>query len=245
MRYVYNHFAEPEHNIGTSMNIVGNDLYIRDFIVKPIMDDGGAPNSITSDQFLDTVKNMRGDINVWINSKGGELGYSLSIYNALMEHEGKVTTIVEGYAYSCASWIMLAGSERQITSGGIVMTHNPIINAVVNSETSFDKVMPQWRASRDSIANIISDRTGKPKEEVYNLMDAQTFMTADEAIKQGFCTKKREGRALIPSGVRNYLPSEISTAIPEVQNAADCTDLLSATTLLRAKKVLNTRLTGT
>ncbi len=238
MKLVYNHSVERTDNITTVMNIENGSLYIRDYVVRPMMNEGGNPNDVTSEEFLDTIKNMTGDMNVWINSKGGELGYSLSIYNALREHDGKVTTIVEGYAFSCASWIMLAGAEREITPGGIVMTHNPIINATINSEAAFESIMPQWRASRESIANIISDRTGQQKENVYNLMDAQTFMNADEAIKQGFCTRKRDGKATLPKGVGNYLPSAIRDAIPETTNV-DCSEVMRKTLSYRTKKLIN------
>jgi len=237
MKLVFNQKSDPSDNITTVMNIENGSLYIRDYVVKPMMNEGGNPNDVTSEEFLSTIKNMTGDMSVWINSKGGELGYSLSIYNALREHDGKVTTIVEGYAFSCASWIMLAGAEREITPGGIVMTHNPIINATINSEGAFESIMPQWRASRESIANIISDRTGQQKENVYNLMDAQTFMNADEAIKQGFCTRKRDGKATLPKGVGNYLPSAIRDAIPEISNT-DYSNLLNQSKLFRSKKLV-------
>lgn len=243
MKLVFNKASEPTDSLATVMNISGNDLYVRDYIVRPYKDEGEDRHSVTSEEFLDTINAMTGDMNVWINSKGGELGYTLSVYNALMEHDGKVTTIVEGYAYSCASWLMLAGTEREIVPGGIVMAHNPIIDAAINSEDAFNRIMPQWRASRDSIASIISDRTGKDKQDVYNLMDAQTFMSADEAIKQGFCTKKRTGKATIPRGVGNYLPSVIRDAIPETSNDLDYSQLLTKSLSYRTKNLVKRPLT--
>lgn len=243
-----NRTIEPIDNIGTAMNIVGNTLYIHDFIIKHYRNEGGAdPNTVTSEEFLSTIRNLgeNGDIDVRINSKGGELSYSLSIYQALRECKSKVTTIVDGYAYSCAAWVMLAGDERQITPGGIVMTHNPILNATVNSPTSLDSVMPQWNASRDSIANIIVDRTGLAKDEVYNMMDAQTFMNADEAIRRGFCTSKRDGKAALPKGVGNYLPSEIRNAIPEeTADVFNYDDLLTKSYFYRSKMLVKPHLTN-
>lgn len=243
MRTVLNRQSDPADNINTAMNIVGSTLYIYDYIAKPYWSEKEEdPNSISSEEFLDNVRNMTGDIDVRINSKGGELSYSLAVYNTLLEHDGKVTTIVDGYAYSCAAWVLLAGEERQITTGGIVMIHNPVINATIDSEASVDKIMPQWKASRDSIADIITNRTGKKKPDVCNMMDAQTFMNADEAIKNGFCTSKRDGKASISKGVGNYLPSAIRDAIPEAVNAefsiSDYGDLLSRSTLLKSKKLL-------
>jgi ATP-dependent protease ClpP protease subunit len=239
MKLVHNRFVDPSEKIGTVMNIVGSTVYIYDYIAKPYgSEDQADPNSVTSEEFLDTVRNMTGDLTVRINSKGGELSYSLAVYNTLLEHDGKVTTIVDGYAYSCAAWVLLAGEDRQITTGGIVMIHNPVINATIDSETSVEKVMPQWKASRDSIADIIVTRTGGKITDVHNMMDAQTFMNADAAIKNGFCTSKRDGKASLPTGVRNYLPSAISEAIPEELNF-DYSDLLTKSTLFRSKKLTN------
>jgi ATP-dependent protease ClpP protease subunit len=242
MKLVLNRKVDPSNSIGTVMNLEGNTLFIYDYIAKPYNwdDKDKDPNSIGSEEFLASIRNVgnTNDLDVRINSKGGELGYSLAVYQTLRECKNKVTTIVDGYAYSCAAWVMLAGDERQIMPGGIVMVHNPILEAVINSEESIAKFMPQWKASRDSIATIIADRTSMKIDDVYNIMDAQTFMNADEAIAKGFCTSKRDGKASIPSGVRNYLPSAISDAIPEVSNV-DYSNLLSQTLLLQSKKATN------
>lgn len=242
MKLVMNRKVDPIDNLNTAMNIVGNTLYIYDYIVKPYSwcDEHPDSASVESEEFLATIRNLgeAGDIDVRINSKGGELGYSLSVYQTLRECKNKVTTIVDGYAYSCAAWVMLAGDERQIMPGGIVMVHNPIINATIDSETSIDKIMPQWKASRDSIAGIISDRTGSKIEDVYSMMDDQTFMPAKDAIDKGFCTSIREGKAKLPNGVGNYLPSVIREAIPETTNT-NYDELLSKSLLFRTKKLVN------
>ena len=242
MKLVYNKQANPETKISTVMNMEGNTLFIYDYIRKVynVENQVEDPNNITSEEFLSHIRSVgnTSDIEVRINSKGGELGYSLAVYQTLRECKNKVTTVVDGYAYSCAGWVMLSGDERYIMPGGILMYHNPIIDTTVNNENSFEDVMPQWRASRESIASIIVDRTGMKKEDVLNMMNKQTFLNADEAVKLGFCTGIRDGRASIPNGVRNYLPSEICNAIPEVSNT-DYSDLLSKTTLLRAKKLTN------
>lgn len=246
MKLVLNRKVDPIDNLGTAMNLVGNTLYIYDYIIKPYSNgmEEEDPNSVESEEFLDTVRNLgdAGPIDVRINSKGGELSYSLSIYQTLRECKNKVTTIVDGYAYSCAAWVMLAGDERQIMPGGIVMVHNPIINATVDSNNAIDKVMPQWKASRDSIANIISSRTDNSIDDVYNMMDNQTFMPATEAIAKGFCTSIREGKASIPNGVGNYLPSAIRDAIPETTNA-DHSRVLAKSLLYRSKNLIKDRLT--
>lgn len=242
MRLVHNRKVNPIDNLNTVMNIVGNTLYIYDYIEKPYSweNDEKDPNSIDSEEFLTTIRNLgdSNDINVRINSKGGELSYSLAVYQTLRECKNKVTTIVDGYAYSCAAWVLLAGDDRQIMPGGIVMVHNPIINCTIDSENSISKFMPQWKASRDSIAGIIEDRTSLKNTEVINMMDNQTFMSAKESIDKGFCTSIREGKATLPVGVGNYLPPQIRESIPEATNV-DYSDLLDKTAFYRSKKLIN------
>jgi ATP-dependent Clp protease protease subunit len=248
MKLVFNnHSKDGKNRLNTVMNIVDNTLYIYDYIevYSPwYSEDKPDPENVNSEEFLKTIRNMSGDITVRINSQGGEVGYSLSIYQTLVEHNGKVTTVVDGYAYSCASWILLAGEDRQIMPGGVVMTHNPAMYCYLDSESSFESALTQWKANRDSIATLTANRTGLKIEDVYTMMDKQTFMNAELAIKNKFCTGIREGKASMPSGVSNYLPSEIRNAIPEVSNT-DYSDLLSKTALIRSKNVTNRQLTET
>lgn len=241
MRHVVNSL-NPNCRINTVYNVVDNTVYIYDYVgtVTPWYDeDKPESDQVTSEQFLNTVRNITGDITVRINSQGGEVGYGLSIYQTLMEKTSKVTCVVDGYAYSCASWILLAGDEREIMPGGIVMTHNPGMYSFHDSENSFNSALQQWKASRDSVANITANRTGLKIEEVYDMMEKQTFMNASDAVSKGFCTKIREGKATMPKGVGNYLPSEIRNAVPEVENSFDYSDLLTKTNLFRTKKLIN------
>lgn len=248
MRLVLNnHKPLIQHDrISTVANIEGNTVYIYDYIetYSPwYEEDKPAEDQVTSEKFLSTIRNMTGDITVRINSKGGEVGYALSIYQCLREHSSKVTTIVDGYAYSCASWILLAGEDRQIMPGGVVMTHNPAMYCYLSSEAEFQSSLQQWKVNRDSVATITANRTGLKIEDVYDMMDKQTFMNASDAISKGFCTGLRDGKAALPKGVSNYLPSEIRNAIPVEQEQFDTTTLVNTTRLLMSKNVVKTRLT--
>lgn len=213
------------------MNVVDNTVYIYDYIQTYSShyseEEKPQDDSVESEQFLTTIRNMVGDITVRINSKGGEVGYGLSIYQVLREYKGKVTTIVDGYAYSCASWILLAGEDRQIMPGGVVMTHNPGMYTYHDSEESFSSALNQWKVNRDSVAVLTAERTGQDIDDVYEMMNKQTFLNAKDAVAKGFCNSIRDGKASIPMGVSNYLPSAIRNAVPEVVNVQeDYSDLM-------------------
>lgn len=226
------------------MNVVDNTVYIYDYIqtYDSWYEEKPPEDSVKSEEFLSTIRNMSGDLTVRINSKGGEVGYALSIYQVLREYKDKVTTIVDGYAYSCASWILLAGEDRQIMPGGVVMTHNPGMYTYHDSEESFASALNQWKVNRDSVAVITAERTGLKIEDVYDMMTKQTFFNAKDAVAKGFCTSIREGKATIPSGVSNFLPSAIRDAVPEVSNSfEDYSDLVSRSmaSISRSKLLTN------
>jgi ATP-dependent protease ClpP protease subunit len=90
-----------------------------------------------------------GDITLRINSKGGDVGPSLAIFNRLRAYDrGDVTTIVDGYAWSCAGWIAMAGKKRIINTGCLFMMHNPILSATITNAADIDKVRTKWNRPR-------------------------------------------------------------------------------------------------
>jgi ATP-dependent Clp protease protease subunit len=233
MKFVYNHQRQTNPLV-TVMNIEDNNLFIYDYIgsYKWSEDD----TTVTANDFVSQLRNMSGDITVRINSKGGEVGNALAVYQQLREHKGKVTCVVDGYAYSCAAWIALAGEERYINTGGLMMVHNPSMYIEVDNENALENVMPQWRAHRDAINMIISERTGMTSEKVTELMNATTFLTSKDAVEMGFCNAVRSSSANLPTAIRNSVPEVIKNQLPE---PVDCSDLAAKTLMLRSKILVN------
>ena len=64
------------------------------------------------------------EIDVYINSYGGEVAEGLAIYNALKRHKAKVRTYCDGFAASIASVIFMAGDERIMNDSSLLMIHN-------------------------------------------------------------------------------------------------------------------------
>ena len=74
-------------------------------------------------QELDALQDT-GQIDVYINSYGGEVAEGLAIYSALKRHKAKVITHCEGFACSVASVIFMAGDERVMSNASLLMIHN-------------------------------------------------------------------------------------------------------------------------
>jgi ATP-dependent Clp protease protease subunit len=168
------------------------ELLIYDYIMPQKFWDGDT--SVTPSEVMDFLKDAPTDISVRINSSGGAVGAALAIYNRLLEHPGKVTTIVDGYAFSSAGWLALAGHDRQICNGGLFMAHNPSMYTEVRSLSDIDNIKAQWVANRESIKSIFTARTSMKAEDVSAMMDAETYYSASEAVERGLFHSVRNAK---------------------------------------------------
>lgn len=124
-------------------------------------------------------------IELRINSPGGDVFGGVAIYNALSRHDGAVNIEIEGVAASIASVIAMAGDQIRMGKGAFMMIHNP--HAFAGGESSdlrataelLDKV-------RSSMVGIYAGRTKLDAEKVIEMMDAETWLDADEAVELGF-----------------------------------------------------------
>src|SRR5690625_2727285 len=87
-------------------------------------------DEVTPSAFRDELVQGKGDIEVWINSPGGDCIAAAQIYNMLMEYPGDVTVKIDGIAASAASVIAMAGTEIQMSPTSLMMIHNPFTVAI-------------------------------------------------------------------------------------------------------------------
>ena len=155
--------------------------------------------------FRDALKEL-GDvstINLSINSGGGSVFDGIAIYNMLKSHKASVNVYVEGLAASIASVIAMAGDTITMRSGSMLMIHRPFTVLQGNAE-EMRKAAETLEKMGDNIVNIYSDRTGIQAEEIQQIMSAETWLSAEEAVEQGWATKLDKKEA-----VMNSVPKEI------------------------------------
>lgn len=126
-------------------------------------------------------------ITLRINSPGGDVFDGVSIYNALVDHPAKVTVKVDGLAASIASVIMLAGDERHVGTGAMVMIHNPWCMTMGESK-EMRKTAQLLDDIRDSILDVYEERTGTSRDELAAAMGDETWYSAKDALAIGFAT---------------------------------------------------------
>jgi len=157
------------------------------------------------------------DITLRLNSVGGSVVEGIAMYQAIRRHEGTVVAYVDGIAASMASVILQAADERHVSRGSYVMIHNP--QSPADGEASelrhtaeiLDKI-------REDMLDIYEASTSMDRAKIAKMMDDETYLTADEAVKMGFADVVDETEARIEARAVAKL-SETSTKIPEALRA--------------------------
>ena len=125
------------------------------------------------------------DIVVRLNSGGGIATEGAAIHAALSAHKGNVDLVVEGIAASAASVIAMAGDKISMTLGSVMMIHDASTFAWGDA-AELTKAVSALDTLSNAYASIYADRTGKSAAEMRDLMKAETWLTADEAVATGF-----------------------------------------------------------
>lgn len=121
------------------------------------------------------------NIDVHINSPGGQVWDGIAIYNAIKSHPSNVTTIVDALAASAASFIFQAGNTRKITRNATLMIHDGQGMAYGNAED-----MRQMADLLDKVSNNIADiyaqASGGTVADWRAMMQAETWYSSQEAV---------------------------------------------------------------
>lgn len=129
------------------------------------------------------------DILVRINSPGGEVFDGFAIYNALKNHPAQIHVQIDGLAASIASVIAMAGDLVTMGTGAMIMIHDPWSLAVGDSK-DMRGVAEMLDQVKEGIIDAYAGRTGIDRAELATLMEAETWFTVDEALKNGFADER-------------------------------------------------------
>lgn len=179
--------------------------------VLSIFDDIGA-YGVSAKNFLNDLRSVAStDVDVEINSPGGDVFAGLAIYNGLRASGKKINVKVLGLAASAASLIAMAGDTIEMPENAFMMVHNPWgfamggADEMRNTADVLDKI-------GTSLVSTYAKRTGKSDAEVTALLDAETWMTAQEAVDAGFATSVTPALAVKASYSEDRLPENVRLA---------------------------------
>lgn len=155
------------------------------FINGSIAEESWFDDEITPKMFKDELEAVDGDIEVWINSPGGDCVAAAQIYNMLVDHNGDVNVFIDGIAASAASVIAMAGKKITMSPLAMMMIHNPLTMAFGNEE-EMKKAIELLSEVKESIINAYEIKTGLSRAKISRLMDEETWMNAKKAVELGF-----------------------------------------------------------
>jgi ATP-dependent Clp endopeptidase proteolytic subunit ClpP len=179
------------------------DIYIYEEI------GAGWLGGISAKQFAGELKKA-GDpeqINLRINSPGGSVFDGIAIYNELRRHKARVVVDIDGLAASIASVVAMAGDEIRMAENALLMIHDPW-TVVGGSAAELRETADMMDKVKDSLVSTYGKQTGLEESEISDLMAAETWMSADEAMERGFISAVTEEVKLAacfgPDRLTNY-----------------------------------------
>ncbi|MFP7483376.1 Clp protease ClpP [Priestia filamentosa] len=147
----------------------------------------------TSASDIDKAITQAGSNNliIHLNSPGGDAFDGIAIYNRLMNHKSKhnakVTIRVDGWACSAASVIAMAADDLIMGTGAMLMIHEAS-NIVWGTKAEMRKTADMLEKLEDGIIDAYMNKANITREEVRNMVDAETWFSANEALEIGFAT---------------------------------------------------------
>lgn len=145
---------------------------------------------------LDALGELK-TLNVYINSPGGDVFEGVAIYNMLKRHKAHVNIHVDGLAASIASVITMAGDTIIMPSNAMMMIHNAWMYTAGNSKDlreAADMLEKVDTSIRQSYLTKAGDKLAEG--DLITLMEAETWLTAQEAFDYGLCDVVGESKQI-------------------------------------------------
>lgn len=170
--------------------------------------DGG--DTVTANDFASDLEALAGkDVTVRINSPGGDVFAAHAIHNQLLAYKGNVTVVIDGLCASAATIVAVAGKKIIMPANALFMIHNPAIGLDdYYGAEDLSKVLNALKGVKDSIIAAYRKRCNVSEAEISAMMDAETWMGAQECLDKGFIDAidgevkaVRNGNSLIINGL--------------------------------------------
>ena len=128
------------------------------------------------------------EISFYINSPGGSITDGMAIFDTINYIKCPVSTICVGLAASMGAFLLAAGTKgkRFATPNAEIMIHQPLISGGLSGQTTEIKIHADHMVrTREKLNKILSERTGKPLEQIEKDTERDNFMTAQQALEYG------------------------------------------------------------
>ena len=130
------------------------------------------------------------DISLYINSPGGSITSGMAIYDTMNYIKCDVSTVCIGMAASMGAFLLAAGAKgkRFALPNSEIMIHQPL-GGMQGQATDIKIHADRIIRIKETLNKILSERTGKPIEQIQQDTERDNFMSADEAAAYGLIDK--------------------------------------------------------
>ena len=172
-------YLPPRATRGGHVSVRGRGDTTELVIFGEIGNDGVKPADVRA-----KLAGATGTVVAHINSPGGDFFDGLTIHNTLRER-GNIRVVIDGLAASAASIIAMAGDEIGMAQGAFLMVHEAW-SLAVGPASEMRAVADVLDKISGEIAGIYANRTGQDRSKIAQMMAIETWLTAEEAVDQGF-----------------------------------------------------------
>ena len=177
-----------------------------------IFDDIGA-YGVSAQAFIAEIATFHGQpLTVQINSLGGSFFDALAMFNALRMHGAPVTTMAFGVAASAASIVFMAGDVRAMPANTFLMVHDPLTEYAYGDSEELRALADTLDKLAVSMVQIYSSRSGQGEDEIKAMVNADTWLSAKEALDRGFATQIDDALPVTASYDVDRIPEHIRPA---------------------------------
>ena len=201
-----------------------------------------SPNSVN--QVIEKASGE--DLEVEINSGGGSVFAGSEIYTALKSYTGNVIVKIVGLAASAASVIAMSGKKIQMSPTAQLMIHN-VSSRQSGDYRDMEHMAEVLKNANETISNAYRLKSKMSQEQLLEMMNAETWMTAAKAKEYGLIDEImfEEAELVASLDYSGLLPQEVISKMrnalkdPQVSEKNDADILMSKFNFLKLKGVLN------
>ena len=124
-------------------------------------------------------------ITLYINSPGGSVDSGMALYDVMQAVSCPIRTVCVGLAASMAALLFVSGTERDMLPHSRLMIHDPLIVQTGGSALKLKAVSDDLMETRQIIARVIAEHSGKSMDEVLAKTASDSYFRAEEAIEFG------------------------------------------------------------
>ena len=182
------------------------------------------------------------EIDVHINSAGGNVFEGHAIYNMLKMHKAKVNIYVDALAASIASVIAMSGDTIFMHKNSFMMIHNSWIMTLGNSKDLRQTADLLDKTDQSSNNAYLDKATNLSEEELKQMLEAETWLTADEAFEKGLADEILGASEIAASISKDsyqmfkHVPENIEKDVDKITNVSDVQDNKTKETMSQKDK---------